>query len=94
MVQIRRAIYPCILNVKMDNKSEVSWLFSSTEFLAFVKLENTNTGSGGGCGGGHQRLILFQVCYQLRDYSALEFDADVGTGELMYLYQQEIPRVF
>ena len=75
MARLRRAIDPCILNVKMGNESEVSRLFGPTEFLAFVKLENTNSGSGGGC--GRQTLVLFHVRHQLRENSVTEFGADV-----------------
>lgn len=63
----------------------MSWLFSPTEFLAFAKLENINSGSGGGCGGGHQARILFHVYHPLRENSAVQFGADTGRGELMYL---------
>lgn len=65
-----------------------------------MKLENINFGSGGGCGGGHQARILFCVYHQLRENSAVQFGADTGRGELMYLlnlfslHHQEIPRVF
>jgi len=40
VVQIRRAVYPRILNVKMENESEVSWVFSPTETLASAKPES------------------------------------------------------
>lgn len=65
----------------MDNESEVSWLFSPTEFLAFVKLENTNSVSDGGC----QTQILFHAYHQLRENSTVEFGADVERGGLTYL---------
>lgn len=70
----------------MDNKSEVSWLLSPAEFLAFVKLENTNSGSGGSCGRGRQTQILFHVHHQLREKSAVGFGADLELMQLLNLF--------